>query len=93
MKKPSRKIKIFGDSYWEFYQRLSAEGQEQVDVVLELLRTTDVTGTEYEPTPTLIPDISEIRVENNTGYYRIFLYFGKVNEIIILNGAEYNLAD
>ncbi|HMX04717.1 MAG TPA: type II toxin-antitoxin system RelE/ParE family toxin [Chitinophagales bacterium] len=84
---PLRRIVIYGNEFWDFYNKLPEKVKLRVDWTLDLVRSVEVIPEKYfkhiEST-----DLYEVRVISGSNIYRIFCFFDKGKLIVLINGFQ-----
>jgi len=82
-----RKVIIYGDDFWEFYDKQSPKIKSRIDWTIRLVSEIKniperyfkhITGT----------DLYELRIISGNNIYRVFCFFDKGNLIVVLNGFQ-----
>ena len=84
----NRKIGIYKNYFWNFYNKQNAKVQLKIDWTIELIRTTPIVPKKFFKKLTNTDDLWEIRVDADKGIYRIFCFFDNGNLIILLSGFQ-----
>ena len=82
-----RKVIVFGDEFWKFYNKQSLKIQERINWTIKLVQTIDRIPIKYFKH---IVDTSlyEMRIIAGSNIYRIFCFFDKGKLVVVLNGFQ-----
>ena len=83
-----RKIEIYENHFWDFYNDQNIKVQEKIDWTVTLIQTTKVIPDKYFKHLTNTEGLWEIRVSANNGIFRIFCFFDKENLVLLINGFQ-----
>ncbi len=87
-KRNNRKIGVYGNHFWDFYNKQNSKVQLKIDWTIELIRTTPIVPKKFFKKLKNTDDLWEIRVDANKGIYRIFSFFDNGNLVILLSGFQ-----
>ena len=82
-----RKIIIFGEHFWEFYQKQNPKIRERINWTIKLLKTIERVPAKYLKNITGTT-LYEMRMISGTNIYRIFCFFDKGKVVVVLNGFK-----
>ena len=82
-----RKVIIFGEHFWEFYQKQNLKIKERINWTIKLIKTVERIPTKYFRNITGTT-LYEMRVISGTNIYRIFCFFDKGKVVVVLNGFQ-----
>lgn len=82
-----RKILIYGEDFWDFYNKQNAKVKERTNWTIKLIKVIDKIPEKYLKH---INETSlyEMRVVSGSDIYRIFCFFDKGRLIVVLNGFQ-----
>ena len=83
-----RKVIVYGDHFWSFYNQQKVEVQEKIDWVIGLVRSLPLVPEKFFKHLEGSEGIYEIRVKVGSDIYRIFCCFDKGNLVILFNGFQ-----
>lgn len=83
-----RKIKVYGDYFWEFYNKQNEQVQLKIDWTIDLIKTTKYVPQKFFKKLINAEDLWEIRVRTGKGTFRIFCFFDGGNLIILTTGFQ-----
>ncbi len=83
-----RKIKIYGNDYWEFYHAQNSKVKERINWTINLILTTSIIPEKYFKHIEGQEGLYEIRISAGSNIFRIFCFFDAGNLIIVLNGFQ-----
>lgn len=83
-----RKLIVYKDYYWEFFNEQSQAVQEKIEWTLILIKTVPRVPTKYFDHITGTKGLYEIRVEIGSNIFRIFSFFDKGNIVVLGNGFQ-----
>jgi len=82
-----RQIIIYGNDFWEFFNKLPEKIKLRIDWTLDVVRSVDFIPEKYfkhiEST-----DLYEVRVSSGSNIYRIFCFFDKGKLVVLINGFQ-----
>ena len=84
----NRKIGIFKNYFWDFYNQQSDKVQLKIDWTIDLIRTTPIVPKKFFKKLKNADDLWEIRVSADNGIYRIFCFYDDDNLIILTSGFQ-----
>jgi len=82
-----RRIVIFGEHFWDFYNRQTLKIKERINWTIKLIKTVDRVPKKYLKNITGTT-LYELRIISGTNIYRIFCFFNKGKLIVVLNGFQ-----
>lgn len=82
-----RKVIIFGDHFWEFYNKQTPKIKERINWTIKLVKTIDRIPQKYYKHINGTT-LYEMRVISGTNIYRIFSFFDKGKLVVVLNGFQ-----
>lgn len=82
-----RKIIIFGDHFWEFYNKQTPKIKDRINWTIKLITTIDRVPVKYFKNINGTT-LYEMRVISGTNIYRIFSFFDKGKLVVVLNGFQ-----
>lgn len=82
-----RKVIIFGEHFWEFYQKQNPKIKERINWTIKLIKTVERVPKKYL-THITGTTLYEMRMISGTNIYRIFCFFDKGKVIVVLNGFQ-----
>jgi phage-related protein len=82
-----RKVIIFGEHFWNFYQKQNPKIRERINWTIKLIKTVERVPSKY------LKNINgttlyEMRMISGTNIYRIFCFFDKGKVVVVLNGFQ-----
>lgn len=83
-----RKIEIYQNHFWEFYNKQNQKVQQKIDWTVTLIQTNRVLPEKYFKHLVNTDGLWEIRVSANNGIFRIFCFFDKGNLVVLLSGFQ-----
>ena len=83
-----RKIEFYKDYFTEFYSKQNKKVQEKIEYVFKLVRQTERIPKKFFTHLTSTDGLYEIRIEYQSGIYRIFCFFDEGRLVILLNGFQ-----
>ncbi len=83
-----RKIEVYENHFWDFYNKQDKKVQDKIDWTVTMIQTTKVVPEKFFKHLTKTNGIWEIRVSANNGIYRIFCFFDKGNLVVLLSGFQ-----
>jgi phage-related protein len=85
-----RKIIIYGEDFWEFYNKQNSKVKDRINwtirLVFEIRNIPDKYFKHIKGT-----DLYEIRIISGNNIYRVFCFFDKGNLVVVLNGFQKSL--
>ena len=85
--KPKREIIIYGNYFWEIYDKQSEKVKIKIDWTIGLVRDLEVIPEKYFKNLTGT-SLYEIRVNVSRNIFRIFCFFDKGKLVVIINGFQ-----
>jgi len=82
-----RKIIVFGEHFWEFYNKQTPKIKERINWTIKLIKTVDRVPQKYLKNITGTT-LYELRIISGTNIYRIFSFFDKGRLVVVLNGFQ-----
>ena len=82
-----RQVIIYGNYYWDFYNKQNAKVRERIDWTIGIVEELDIVPEKYLKHLTGT-DLYEIRVSSGNNIFRIFCFFDKGKLVIILNAFQ-----
>jgi hypothetical protein len=76
-----RKIEIYKNHFWDFYNKQNVKVQDKIDWTVTLVQTNKIVPEKYFKHLTKTNGLWEIRVSADNGIFRIFCFFDKGNLI------------
>jgi phage-related protein len=83
-----RRLRTYGNHFWEFYNALDKDVQEKIDWVFEIIKSADHVPKKFFQHLSGTDGIFEIRVEYESNIYRILCFFDKGNLVILINSFQ-----
>lgn len=83
-----RKIEIYKNHFWDFYNKLDVKVQDKIDWTITLVQTNQIVPEKHFKHLTKTDGLWEIRVSANNGIFRIFCFFDKGNLVVLLSGFQ-----
>lgn len=83
-----REILIYGDYFWEFYQKLPAKVQEKIEYVFDLVRYEERVPVKFLKHMESTDGLYEMRVQVGNNIYRIFCFFDAERIVVVLHGFQ-----
>ena len=83
-----RKIEIYKNQFWDFYNKQNIKVQEKIDWTVTMVQTTKIVPEKYLKHLTNTNGLWEIRIAANNGIFRIFCFFDKGNLVVLLSGFQ-----
>ena len=80
-----RKIVVFGNHFWDFYNKQPKKVQDKIDYGIDLVKTLEHVPKKYFAKMKGTDGLWEIRVKQSSNIYRIFCFFDKGQLVILLN--------
>ncbi len=85
-----REILIYGDYFWEFYQKLPAKVQEKIEYVFDLVRYEERVPVKFLKHMESTDGLYEMRIQVGNNIYRIFCFFDAGRIVVVLHGFQKN---
>ncbi len=86
MKGQIRSLKVYGDDFWEFYNKQTKKIQDRIFWTIRVIRDIQFVSEKY--LKHIDDGIYEIRVSSGNNIFRIFCFFDEGQLIIVLNGFQ-----
>ncbi len=83
-----RTIKVYGESFWNFYGTLSLTVQKKIIYVMGLVKVEETIPAKFFKSIENVKGLYEIRIEVESNIYRIFCCFDKEKLVILFNGFQ-----
>ena len=83
-----RKIEVYKNYFWNFYNKQNLKVQGKIDWTVTLIQTNKIVPEKYFKHLTITDGLWEIRVSENKGIFRIFCFFDKGNLVVLLSGFQ-----
>ena len=83
-----RKIEVYKNHFWDFYNKQDIKVQDKIDWTVTLVQMTKVVPEKYLKHLTNTDGLWEIRISANNGIFRILCFFDKGNLVILLSGFQ-----
>lgn len=83
-----RGIEIYGEHFWDIYNKQPVKVQDKIDWTVTLIQTTKIVPEKFLKHLTNTDGLREIRVSAGNGIFRIFCFFDKGNLIVLLSGFQ-----
>lgn len=83
-----RKIEVYKNHFWDFYNKQNVEIQDKIDWTVTLVQTHKIVPEKYFKYLTKTDGLWEILVFANNGIFRIFCFFDKGNLVVLLSGFQ-----
>lgn len=83
-----RKIEIYGDHFFDFYNKQPVRVQAKIDWTITLIQTTQSVSSKFLKHLTNTDGLWEIRVSAGDGIFRIFCFFDDGNLVVLLSGFQ-----
>lgn len=83
-----RKIEVFKNHFWDFYNRQDLKVQDKIDWTVTMVQTTKIVPEKFLKHLTNTAGLWEIRVSASNGIFRIFCFFDKGNLVVLLSGFQ-----
>lgn len=83
-----RKIVVYKNHFWDFYNKQNIKVQDKIDWTVTLMQTNKIVPEKYFKHLTKTDGLWEIRVSANNGIFRIFCFFDKGNLVVLLSGFQ-----
>jgi len=84
----NRKIIVYKDFFWEFYNAQNAEVQTKIDWTIGIVRALQFIPSKYFDHLTGTEGLFEMRIKVNSSIYRVFCCFDEGNLVILFNGFK-----
>ena len=83
-----RNIKIYGDDFWEFYNKQIQKVKERILWTIRLIRDIQRVPEQYFKHLEGTDGLYEIRVSSGNNIFRIFCFFDEGKLVILLNAFQ-----
>jgi phage-related protein len=83
-----REIEIYGDHFFDFYNKQPVRVQAKIDWTITLIQTTQSVSSKFLKHLTNTDGLWEIRVSAGDGIFRIFCFFDDGNLVVLLSGFQ-----
>jgi len=83
-----REIEIYGNHFYDFFEKLDKKTKEKVTYVLDLIKFQWIVSEKFLKHMEGTEGIYEIRVKTGSNIYRIFCFFDKDKLIVLFNGFQ-----
>lgn len=84
----NRKIIVYKNQFWDFYNNQNVKVQDKIDWTVTFVKTNKIVPKNYFKHLTETDGLWEIRVSANNGIFRIFCFFDKGNLVVLLSGFQ-----
>lgn len=81
-----RSLKVYGEDFWEFYNKQTAKVRERILWTIRLIRDLQRVPEQYLKHLEGTNGLYEIRVSSGNNIFRIFCFFDDGQLVILLNG-------
>jgi phage-related protein len=81
-----RSLKVYGDDFWEFFNKQTKKVQERILWTIRIIRDISFVPEKY--LKHIADGIYEIRVSSGNNIFRIFCFFDQGKLVILLNGFQ-----
>jgi phage-related protein len=86
--KAPREVIIYGNDFYDFYERQAQKVREKIDWTIGLVRDLERVPEKYLKHIEGTRDLYEIRVGFGNNIYRVFCFFDEGRLIVLLNGFQ-----
>jgi len=83
-----RSLKVYGNDFWEFYNKQTKKVQDRILWTIRLFRDIQFVPEKYLKHLEGTDGIYEIRVSSGNNIFRIFCFFDEGQLVILLNGFQ-----
>ena len=83
-----RSLKVYGDAFWEFFNKQTQKVQARILWTIRLVRDIQLVPETYLKHMAGTDGLYEIRVSSGNNIFRIFCFFDEGQLIILLNGFQ-----
>ena len=83
-----RKIQVYKDYFWDFYNSQPKKVQDKLDWTIGLIRSLRIVPKMYFDHLTGTDGLWEIRTKFGSNIYRVFCCFDEGNLVILLSGFQ-----
>jgi phage-related protein len=81
-----RTLKVYGNDFWEFYNKQTQKVQERILWTTRIIRDISFVPEKY--LKHILDGIYEIRVSSGNNIFRIFCFFDQGQLVILLNAFQ-----
>ena len=82
-----RKVVIYGDHFWEFYDKQNDRVKQKIDWTIKLVQELDRIPEKYFK-HIVGTTLYEMRILAGTNIFRVFCFFDKGQLVVVLNGFQ-----
>ena len=82
-----RKILIYGDDFWEFYNKQSQKVKDRINWTIRLVSELDRIPEKYFK-HIIGTELYEIRIISGNNIYRVYCFFDRGNLVVVLNAFQ-----
>ena len=83
-----REVEIYGEYFFDFYNKQSDKVQNTIDWTITFIQTTKIVPDKFLKHLTNTDGLWEIRITADNGIFRIFCFFDKGNLVVLLSGFQ-----
>ena len=83
-----RSLKVYGDDFWEFYNKQTQKVKERILWTIRLIRDIQRVPEQYLKHLEGTDGLYEIRVSSGNNIFRIFCFFDEGQLVILLNAFQ-----
>ena len=83
-----RKISVYKNHFWDFYNSQTIEVQKKIDWVIGIVRILKIVPQKYLKHLSGTDRLYEIRVQVGNNIFRVFCFFDEGNLVILLSGFQ-----
>ncbi|MBS1737926.1 MAG: type II toxin-antitoxin system RelE/ParE family toxin [Bacteroidetes bacterium] len=83
-----RSLKVYGDDFWEFFNKQTQKVQSRILWTIRLVRDIRFVPETYLKHMEGTDGLYEIRVSSGNNIFRIFCFFDEGQLVILLNGFQ-----
>ena len=83
-----REVEIYGEYFFDFYNKQSDKVQNKIDWTITFIQTTKIVPDKFLKHLTNTDGLWEIRITADNGIFRIFCFFDKGNLVVLLSGFQ-----
>lgn len=83
-----REIEIYGDHFFDFYNKQPVRVQAKIDWTITLIQTTPIVSSKFLKNLKNTDGLWEIRISAGDGIFRIFCFFDDGNLVVVLSGFQ-----
>ena len=83
-----RSLKVYGDDFWEFYNKQTQKIKERILWTIRLIRDIQRVPEQYLKHMEGTDGLYEIRVSSGNNIFRIFCFFDEGQLVILLNAFQ-----